>query len=35
MWIMISGTEQIEKIKSGETPNEFRLEGKSDALQTT
>jgi len=33
MWITISGTEQIEKIKAGEIPSEVRLEGESDALK--
>ncbi len=33
LWITISGTEQIEKIKKGEIPPEVRLEGESDALR--
>lgn len=33
MWITVSGTEQIEKIKSGEMPGEVRLEGESEALK--
>jgi hypothetical protein len=33
LWITISGTDQIEKIKKGEIPPEVRLEGESDALR--
>jgi hypothetical protein len=33
LWVTVSGSEQIEKIKTGEMPPEIRLEGESEALK--